>query len=88
MQKRFWLLLVLLLIYTNNVIASDSFHTCALMANNSLKCWGYNAFGLLGDGTTTDSYTPLNVNDSSIFVAVSTSREQSCGLLSNGSIKC
>ncbi len=42
-------------------IAAGDRHTCALLADSSVRCWGYNVFGQLGDGTTTDSPTPVTV---------------------------
>ncbi|HEY4157399.1 MAG TPA: hypothetical protein VGM29_04850, partial [Polyangiaceae bacterium] len=35
-------------------IASNSGHTCALLDDNALKCWGYNGVGQLGLGDTQD----------------------------------
>jgi alpha-tubulin suppressor-like RCC1 family protein len=43
-------------------IATGGFHACAVVTGSSVKCWGYNGFGQLGDGTTTDSSIPVTVN--------------------------
>lgn len=42
-------------------IATGQSHSCALLSNNSVKCWGYNNVGQLGDGTTTNRNTPVTV---------------------------
>ncbi len=38
-------------------------HTCALLNNAQVKCWGDNYYGELGDGTTTNSTVPVMVNE-------------------------
>jgi alpha-tubulin suppressor-like RCC1 family protein/murein DD-endopeptidase MepM/ murein hydrolase activator NlpD len=48
---------------TRNVvaIAAGQWHNCALEVGGSIKCWGSNTFGELGDGTTTDRHIPVSV---------------------------
>jgi alpha-tubulin suppressor-like RCC1 family protein len=42
-------------------VSAGEAHTCALEQDGTLWCWGSNATGQLGDGTTTDSASPLQV---------------------------
>jgi alpha-tubulin suppressor-like RCC1 family protein len=43
-------------------IAAGGFHTCAVMVGGGLKCWGYNLYGQLGDGTSgTNRLAPVDV---------------------------
>ena len=37
-------------------------HACALVTGGTLRCWGNNEWGQLGDGTQTDRLTPVNVS--------------------------
>src|SRR5205823_2394087 len=36
-------------------------HTCALLTDGSISCWGLGAYGQLGAGTTATSPTPVKV---------------------------
>ncbi len=46
---------------TGTAVAAGGFYTCALSTGHA-ECWGYNEYGELGDGTTTDSDTPVEVS--------------------------
>jgi alpha-tubulin suppressor-like RCC1 family protein len=63
-------------------------HTCAVLVDGRVKCWGKNDFGALGDGTLTDSPTPVVVVGISNAVAVAAGNDLSCAALADGTIKC
>ena len=69
-------------------ITAGDFHSCALLANGTAKCWGYNAIGELGNGTTTGSSTPVVVSGLTNAVAIAAGGSHSCALLANGTAKC
>lgn len=43
-----------------NVVAIDMFngHVCALVASGSVRCWGHNLYGQLGNGTSGNTSNP------------------------------
>ena len=43
-------------------ISLDLYGGCALMGDRSVKCWGYNGAGNLGQGDTTSRSTPVAVD--------------------------
>ena len=70
-------------------IAAGWYHTCAVTTGGAAKCWGYNPYGQLGDGTTTERHTPVNVSGlSSDAQAISAGEGYTCALTSSGEIKC
>ena len=44
-----------------NSISAGYQHTCVIMADGTIKCWGANQSGQLGNNTTTDSLLPVTV---------------------------
>ena len=75
---------------TAAAITAGQRHTCAILDDASLVCWGSNSYGQLGDGTTTDRNLPVNVNVGSgrFPVALSSGRFHTCAILDDGSVKC
>ena len=44
-------------------VALGGSHSAAITKDGSLYIWGWNSYGQLGDGTTTDRYTPVKIMD-------------------------
>ena len=54
-----------------------------------MKCWGYNAYGQLGDNSTTNSLTPVTVFGMTKGAkAVSASYFHTCAISSKGAAQC
>jgi alpha-tubulin suppressor-like RCC1 family protein len=64
--------------------------TCAVKTDGSLWCWGWNQYGQLGNGTTTDSSIPVRASIANV-VEVSTPNTagwSACARKSDGSVWC
>ena len=46
----------------SQTLDAGHFHSCAVLADATVRCWGSNSFGQLGDGTGTDSTSPVAVS--------------------------
>jgi len=72
-------------------ISSGGWHTCAILDNGLVSCWGSGAQGQLGNGSTSNSLTPTltsSLGSGRTAVAISSGRSQTCALLDNGSVSC
>jgi bacillolysin len=68
-------------------------HTCALSSADTVSCWGQNAAGQLGDGTTTRSRYPVTVRTSAgaplnTVKSISAGSDHTCAILTNGTVWC
>ncbi|MEC4685983.1 MAG: RCC1 repeat-containing protein [Nitrospirota bacterium] len=83
-------------IYTNSpqlasitdvaAIAAGYSHTLALKTDGTVWAWGRNNFGELGDGTTDDSYTPVQVSDLTDVDAIASGWGFSLALKPDGTV--
>jgi alpha-tubulin suppressor-like RCC1 family protein len=70
-------------------IIAGNVHTCGLTGAGQAWCWGYNAYGQLGDTTTTDRHTPVAVQQGGVtFASITTGAWHTCGLTSAGAAYC
>ena len=77
-------------------ISAGAFHSCALLDNANVRCWGFGGDGRLGYGNTTtigDDETPgaagpVALGAGRTAVAVSAGGAHTCALLDDGSVRC
>ena len=74
--------------YSIQNISAGNEYSCVLLSNGSVLCWGYNVYGQLGIGNTTNMYSPVFVNGITTATAISLGGSNACALLSNGSVMC
>jgi len=63
-------------------------HTCALLNTGSVKCWGNNATGELGDGTSQSHKKPVDVFGLSNAASISAGYDHTCVVTTAGGAKC
>jgi len=69
-------------------IACGDFHSCLLAADGTVTCWGRNAEGELGDGTTVNRSTPTAVVGVAHATQLALAHHASCALLQDGTVTC
>jgi hypothetical protein len=69
-------------------VATASGHTCARMVDGTVRCWGANHGGELGDGTTIDHHSPVRVVGVEGAIDIAVSDFESCARLASGTVVC
>lgn len=70
-------------------IANSQYHACFLLSTGTVKCAGYNDYGQLGIGNTTNQTSPVAMLGlGGTVTAVATGAHHTCVLIDDGSVKC
>jgi len=77
-------------------VAAGIFHSCAVVDNANLRCWGFSGDGqvgygdrnAIGDTETPGSVGPVNLGAGRTVKALAAGDYHSCALLDNGSVRC
>src|SRR5207249_2940082 len=81
---------------TATSVTAGGVHTCALLGDGTVRCWGQNDLGQLGNGTSdpvpnnpsTFNPTPVTVSGITTAVAISAGGWHTCALLQDGTVRC
>ena len=69
-------------------LAAGGGHTCAVMGNGAVQCWGNDGSGQLGDGLRIDRATPAPVPGLMGAWAIATGAAHTCVALADGRVQC
>jgi plastocyanin len=70
-------------------VSVGSYHSCALMENGGVECWGAGGVGQVGDGTNTDRHTAVQVTGlTGGAIAIDLGQAHSCALMVTGRVRC
>jgi len=67
-------------------VSSGWYHSLAIRSDGILWAWGYNAYGQLGDGTTIDRNSPVQIGTASNWTQIVGGYFHTLGLRSDGSL--
>jgi len=76
------------LIFDQLIAGGFNGHTCGLIDSGAAYCWGENARGQIGDGTTTDRLAPRAVAGGLVFLSIDAGFRHTCGRASTGTVYC
>ncbi len=81
---------------TATATTAGNSHTCALLDDGSVRCWGLGTSGRLGygdaltigDTETPGSVAPVNLGAGRTATAITAGNSHTCALLDDGSVRC
>ena len=81
---------------TAKALAAGDYHSCAVLDNGSVRCWGYGNEGQVGlisrsdtgDNETPGSVGPVSLGPGRTATAITAGGNHSCALLDNGVVRC
>jgi cysteine-rich repeat protein len=81
---------------TAKAIVAGEAHACAILDDETIKCWGDNEFGQLGQGHTNDEglcscldgLPPIDVGPGRTVQDIAAGAFHTCALLDDGTVKC
>ncbi len=69
-------------------MAAGPYAACAVLSDGTAACWGANVRGVLGDGSTTDRWTPLVIPALTDVTQISLYVSHACARRSDGTLRC
>ncbi len=69
-------------------IAAGDYFSCAVLADNTARCWGYNGKGQLGDGTNDMQFSPTTVLGLNHVTSIAAGTSHTCALITDGTVRC
>ena len=74
-------------------VAAGDYHTCAILDDGSVRCWGYGADGRLGSGNTNDVLDPglagaVSLGPGRTAKAITAGSAHTCAILDDHSVRC
>ncbi len=73
---------------TLNKIALGQFHSCFVLNDGGVKCWGEGSYGRLGDASANSRAYPVRVHNLTSAQQVSAGHEHTCAVLTDGTVQC
>jgi hypothetical protein len=79
--------------HTAKAVATGSYHTCAILDDGSVRCWGFGGDGRLGYGNTNPVLDPstagaVDLGPGRTAVAITAGSDDTCVILDTGGVEC